>query len=157
MVSERLKLAVGSDHAGFELKEKVKEYLSEKGYSFVDFGTFSPESADYPDPIHPLARKVSDGEYTFGIIMCGSGNGVSMTANKHSGIRAALSWIPEIARLGRAHNNANILAMPARFISEKTAREIVDIFLETEFEGGRHQNRIDKINKTDLNPDYPVK
>ncbi len=153
MERDKVKLAVGSDHAGFDLKEKVKDYLSDRGYDFVDFGTHSAKRADYPDSVHPLSRKVEEGEYTYGIIMCGSGNGVSMTANKHSGIRAALCWIPEIARLARAHNDANILAMPARFISEATAREIVDKFLATEFEGGRHKTRIDKICKTGLNPD----
>ncbi len=139
------KLAIGSDHAGFWLKEVVRDYLVRQGCRVHDFGPFSEERADYPDHVHPVARGVESGEYGLGIIMCGSGNGVSMTANKHPGIRAALCWMPEIARLARAHNNANVLAMPARFIEKDTALETVQMFLDTPFDGGRHIQRIEKI------------
>lgn len=139
------KLALAADHAGFRLKESVKKYLKGKGIEVKDFGTFSEESCDYADFAHPAARAVENKEYPLGIAMCGSGNGIQMTLNKHQGIRAALCWIPEIASLARRHNDANILVMPARFITEEEALEIVDTFLSTEFEGGRHKRRIDKI------------
>ena len=140
-----MKIGLACDHAGFELKEKVVKYLNNKGIETTDFGTFSKESCDYPDFAHKLASAVESGECYPGISICGSGNGINITVNKHAKIRSALCWTPEIASLARAHNNANILAMPARFISEETAFEIVEAFLTTEFEGGRHQTRIDKI------------
>ncbi|MFT3741039.1 MAG: ribose 5-phosphate isomerase B [Breznakibacter sp.] len=139
------KVAVSSDHAGYELKEKLKEYLASKGYEIMDFGAFSPESSDYPDFAHPMASAVESGSCSFGISVCGSGNGINMTANKHQGIRAALCWNHEISRLARLHNDANICSLPARFISENEAKDIVDVFISTEFEGGRHLNRINKI------------
>ena len=139
------KIGIASDHAGYQLKEFVIGYLDSKGYDVYDFGTNSEESCDYPDYAHPLAEAIEKGELPRGIAMCGSANGITMTLNKHQGIRAALCWEPEIASLARRHNNANVCTMPARFISTDTAREIVDIFLNTEFEGGRHQARIDKI------------
>jgi ribose 5-phosphate isomerase B len=138
-------LVIGSDHAGFELKEFLKIKLAETGYSIRDFGAFSHESIDYPDIVHPLASAVSSGVYKVGILICGSGNGVCMTANKYSEIRAALCWNKEIARLARAHNNANILCLPARFIDPKEALQSALLFLTTEFEGGRHATRIEKI------------
>ena len=139
------KIGIASDHAGYQLKEFVIGYLDSKGYDVYDFGTNSEESCDYPDYAHPLAEAIEKGELPRGIAMCGSANGITMTLNKHQGIRAALCWEHEIASLARRHNNANVCTMPARFISTDTAREIVDIFLNTEFEGGRHQARIDKI------------
>ncbi len=139
------KVAIASDHAGFSLKEEIKQYLSEKGYECVDFGANSEESCDYADYAHPAANAVETGECEFGIAMCGSGNGINMTLNKHQQIRAALAWLPEIAALAKQHNNANILVMPARFISSEEARNIVDAYLEATFEGGRHERRINKI------------
>lgn len=139
-----MKLAFASDHAGFETKQFILKKL-EKEYEIKDFGTFSSESADYPDFAHPMAQAVEKGEFDLGISLCGSGNGISMTANKHAGIRSALCWEPELARLARLHNNANICALPARFVSKELALEIVRVFLITEFEGGRHQRRINKI------------
>lgn len=145
MHDKELPIALGGDHAGFHLKEKVKVWLKEMGYKVKDYGPSSDDSVDYPDQIHPLARAIEKGEHQTGIIMCGSGNGVSMTANKYQGIRAALCWEPELARLARAHNDANVLAMPARFIDEATAAATVDIFMKTPFEGGRHVSRVKKI------------
>jgi len=142
---EKLKIAVASDHAGFERKQVVLKYLQKQGIEFKDFGAFSAESSDYPDFAHPLAEAVSLGEFDKGITLCGSGNGINMTANKHQGIRSAICWMPEIAKLARQHNDANVCALPARFINDDEAVEIVKIFLETEFEGGRHVNRINKI------------
>lgn len=141
----KIKIAVASDHAGFERKQAVLKYLSEIGIEFKDFGAYSAESSDYPDYAHPLADAVSKGEFEKGITLCGSGNGINMTANKHQGIRSAICWLPEIAMLARLHNDANICALPARYISDKEAVEIVKIFLETDFEGGRHLTRINKI------------
>ena len=138
-------IGLACDHAGYELKLKVLEYLQGKGIQIQDFGTNSAESTDYPDYVHPLARALGAGEFPLGIVICGSGNGVSITANKHPHIRCALCWNPEIAALARQHNDANVLALPARFISQKLAREIVETFLSTPFEGGRHQLRVDKI------------
>lgn len=140
-----VKVAFASDHAGFELKEFVKEYMAGKGYEPVDFGTYSDASCDYADFAHPAAEAVESGECAFGICMCGSGNGIQMTLNKHQGIRAALCWLPELAALAKQHNNANILVLPARFVSKEEALAIVDAYLGAEFEGGRHQARIDKI------------
>ena len=125
---------------------KVVEKLQGAGHHVKDFGPFSDESVDYPDYIHPLSTSVHSGEFDLGIAICGSGNGVSMVANKHEGIRAALCWTPELAQLAKGHNDANVLSLPARFISEETALEIVDVFLSEKFEGGRHQRRVDKIN-----------
>ena len=139
------KIAIGSDHAGYEKKALIINHLKRLGYEVKDFGPFSEESVDYPDFIHPVAASIENGTYSLGVIFCGSANGASMTANKHSGIRAALSWIPEIAKLGREHNNANIVAIPARYVSDEEAIAIVDAFLEAEFEGGRHARRADKI------------
>jgi len=139
------KVAIGSDHAGFELKEKIIEQLNTLNVDVQDLGTNNSESVDYPDFAHPVAKLVNDGKSDLGILICGSGNGVNMAANKHANIRSALSWNPEIAELARTHNNANVLALPARFISEETAKEIVEKFLTTEFEGGRHERRTQKI------------
>ena len=140
-----MKILIASDHAGYELKEEIKEFFKER-FMWIDFGTFSTESVDYPDFIHPLAEKIAHNPDERGIIICGSGNGVSMTANKHPDVRAALCWESEIILLARQHNDANILALPARFISEKEACEMVKIFFSTAFENGRHQKRVDKIN-----------
>ncbi len=134
-----------SDHAGFELKEYIKQLLTERGFQCKDFGTYSTDSCDYPDFAHPLAFAVEAGEVYPGIAICGSGNGISMTLNKHQGIRAALCWMEEIAALARAHNDANVLVMPGRFISKEEAVKALDAFLNTPYEGGRHQRRIDKI------------
>lgn len=136
---------IGADHAGFILKGKVINLLESLGYEVKDFGCFSEESIDYPDYAHPVADLVENNKGMLGILICGSGNGINMTANKHTGIRSALCWDVEIAALARQHNDANIVALPARFISEELALEIVQTFLGTEFEGGRHQRRIDKI------------
>jgi len=141
-----LKIAICSDHAGFELKKKLIDYLKSKNVKEIkDFGAYTAESSDYPDYAHPIATAVENGEYDFGISLCGTGNGINMTVNKHKGIRAALCWMPEIASLARRHNNANVLSLPARFIDEEEAKQIVNVFFETDFEGGRHQRRIDKI------------
>ena len=134
-----------SDHAGFELKEQVKAWLESKGLSYQDFGTQSTDSCDYPDYAHPMAQAVEAGDVYPGIAICGTGNGIGMTLNKHQGIRAALCWNAEIAQLARAHNDANVLVMPGRFISWDEAEKILEVFFATEFEGGRHQRRIDKI------------
>ena len=138
-------IGLASDHAGFELKEFVKQWLEQKGWEYKDFGTYSTASCDYPDFAPPLAEAVEAGECYPGIAICGSGEGISMTLNKHQGIRAALCWIPEIARLARQHNDSNVLVMPGRFIDTATADQIMTEFFNTAFEGGRHQARIDKI------------
>lgn len=138
-----MKIAIGADHAGFEYKETLSSFL--KDYEIKDFGTYSSDSADYPDFAHPVAFVVEKHEFDNGILICGSGNGIAVTANKHQGIRAAICWNTELASLARKHNNANILCLPARFISIKEAQEITTTFLNTEFEGGRHQNRVNKI------------
>jgi len=138
------KLAIASDHAGFELKEYLKEQLKNR-YEITDFGTHSLDSVDYPDFVHPSASSVENGENELGILVCGSGQGVAITANKHQKIRCALCWMPELAELAKQHNNANMIALPARFIAKELALEIVEKFLNTDFEGGRHQNRVDKI------------
>lgn len=143
--SKNMKVAFASDHAGYELKQSLMELMKQRGYEPVDFGTNSTDSCDYPDYAHPAADAVEKGECAFGIAMCGTGNGISMTLNKHQGIRAALCWEPEIAALAKQHNNANILVLPARFVSEEMAVKIVDAYLNAEYEGGRHQRRIDKI------------
>ncbi len=145
MQKKSVSIALACDHAGFSLKEMIKHHLKKNEFGIEDFGTHSPESVDYPDFVHPLSHSVESGRHTLGIIMCGSGNGVSMTANKHCDIRAALCWQPEIARLARAHNNANVLALPARYIDEEAAIKTVLMFLNTDFEGGRHIERVNKI------------
>jgi len=141
----QLPIAIGSDHAGFELKQVLIKNLVEKGIAVFDKGTYSDQRADYPDFGHQVAKLVENGECTFGILICGSGNGINMTANKHSGIRSALCWNVAIAKLAREHNDANIIALPARFISPAEAIQAVEVFLATPFEGGRHQDRIAKI------------
>ena len=141
-------IAIACDHAGFELKEAVKAFLTENQYIVKDYGTNSPDSVDYPDMVHPLGRDINNGVFERGIVICGTGNGVQMTVNKYPNVRCALCWIPEIAKLARQHNNANILSMPARFIDKDTAIEIVKESLNTDFEGGRHERRVEKINQT---------
>jgi ribose 5-phosphate isomerase B len=138
-------IAIGNDHAGTQYKFEIIKELERKGYKVLNFGTDTEDSMDYPDTIHPVAKAVESGEADFGITLCGSGNGAQMAANKHQGIRAALCWNNELVALARAHNNANVLSIPARFTSLQQALGFVDIFLTTEFEGGRHQTRIDKI------------
>jgi ribose 5-phosphate isomerase B len=138
-------IGLASDHAGYELKQFVRQYLTEKGIPFKDYGTDSTESCDYPDYAHALAKGMEDGAVGTGIAICGSGEGISMTLNKHQSVRAALCWMPEIAHLARQHNDANVLVMPGRFIDNSMAKDILDEFLATPFEGGRHQRRIDKI------------
>lgn len=140
-----MKIAIGNDHAGTEYKNDVLKYLKSKDFEVINHGTDSVDSVDYPDFVHPVASDVENGKVDLGIIICGSGNGASMTANKHQGVRAALCWSGEIAKLAREHNNANILSIPARFVSQPQAVDMVDIFLNTPFEGGRHQKRVNKI------------
>ena len=140
-----MKISVGSDHTGFEYKEYIIKILKREGHTIIDKGPSSGDSVDYPDFAHPVARDVEQKVADFGILVCGSGNGVCITANKHAGIRAALCWTAEIASLARLHNDANILCIPARFISKRLTGNIVRLFLKTEFEGGRHQNRVNKI------------
>ncbi len=139
------KFGVASDHAGFPLKEEMKKLLQKKGYEVIDYGCFSEERVDYPDFAHALAHGIETGEVSKGIAVCGSGNGISMALNKHPMIRAALAWTPEIAALASAHNKANVLSLPGRFVSTEEAKAIVESFLNTPFEGGRHQARIEKI------------
>lgn len=140
-----LKIAIGCDHAGYSTKEEVKRYLEDAGHQVWDFGTHSEDSVDYPDFAHPLAKSVEKGDYDFGFLFCGSGNGVNIVANKYSGIRSALCWNDEISRLARLHNNANICAIPARYVDFHEAKLIAKTFLDTGFEGGRHMKRVDKI------------
>ena len=143
--TEKMKIAIGSDHAGFEYKEMLKEYLS-NNYEVKDFGTHTLDSVGYPDFAHPLASSVESEESVFGVLVCGSANGVAITANKHQGVRAAISWQNEIAALARQHNNANVICIPARFVSQELAKEMCDTFLTTPFEAGRHALRVNKIN-----------
>lgn len=140
-----MNIAIGSDHAGFELKKLLIQLLEKKGFSVKDFGCYSNESMDYPDAAHPVCKSIGSKESDLGVLICGSGNGITMTANKHQDIRAALSWTPEIASLARQHNDANVLTLPARFISDDLAIEITNAFFDAKFEGGRHQRRVDKI------------
>lgn len=140
-----VKIAIGADHAGFELKEHLKKWLERNGYPLKDFGTFNVESADYPDFAHPVADAVEKKEFDLGLLLCGSANGVAITANKHQGVRAALCWIEEVAALARQHNDANIVCIPARFVSHELAEKILDRFLHSSFEGGRHERRVSKI------------
>lgn len=141
------KIGIASDHAGYEMKEFLVGYLQAKGYEVFDFGTHSPESVDYPDYAHPLAEAVEQGTVDAGIGLCGSGEGMAMTLNKHQGVRAGLCWIPEIAELIRRHNNANILVLPARFVSNDEAIALLDTFFATPFEGGRHEQRVAKMER----------
>lgn len=138
-------IAIGCDHAGYEYKDSIRDMLTKEGHNVLDQGTNGPESVDYPDFAHAVSRLVESGKAELGIVVCGSGNGVAMSANKHAGIRAALAWTEEIAQLGRSHNNANVLAIPARFVSLRRARAMVRTFLDTPFEGGRHARRADRI------------
>ena len=142
---EKIIIGLASDHAGYPLKEQVKEWLTAKGYAFEDYGTNSTDSCDYPEFAHALGNAIEQGVCKKGIAICGTGNGINMSLNHHTGIRGALCWQPEIAELARQHNDANVLVMPGRFIDEATAKKCVDTFLDTEFEGGRHQRRIDAI------------
>jgi ribose 5-phosphate isomerase B len=141
----RQRIAIGCDHAGYELKETLKTFLEKKEYLVTDFGTNSKDSVDYPDYVHPLAESVEEGKNDFGIVICGSANGVAITANKHKGIRAAIAWENELAALARQHNNANVLCLPARYINQQQAEQFVSTFLATGFEGGRHSQRVKKI------------
>jgi ribose 5-phosphate isomerase B len=138
-------IAIGSDHAGFDYKEELISFLEGKGIPFTDFGTYSKDSVDYPDYAHPVANAVESGEAAFGILLCGTANGVAITANKHQGIRAAICWGEEIAKVVREHNDANIICIPSRFVREGDAEKMVQIFMTTQFEGGRHKNRVVKI------------
>ncbi len=138
-------IAIGSDHAGYDYKEQLISFLEGKGLPFNDMGTHSKDSVDYPDFAHPVASAVENGEASFGILLCGSANGVAITANKHQGVRAAICWGEELAQLARAHNNANIICIPARFVREGDAEKMVATFITTDFEGGRHANRVNKI------------
>ena len=138
-------VAIGADHAGFEYKEGLKKWLEKNGYAFKDFGAYNAESADYPDFAHPVSLAVERNEFELGVLVCGSANGVAITANKHQGIRAAICWNEELASLARQHNNSNILCLPARFISFELAEKITNRFLQTAFEGGRHERRVNKI------------
>ena len=138
-------IPIGCDHAGYQMKLEIIKHLETKGYEMKDFGCYSEESIDYPDFGHPVAAMVEENKGMLGILICGSGNGINMTANKHAGIRSALCWKPELAELARQHNDANIIALPARFVSVEEAIVMVDVFLATEFEGGRHANRVNKI------------
>lgn len=138
-------IAIGCDHAGFQYKELIAEGLQSRGLAVTDFGTNSAASVDYPDFAHPVANAVENGEASFGILICGSANGVAISANKHQGVRAAICWLDEVAQLARQHNDANIICIPARFVSINEAQRMVELFLDTPFEGGRHQNRVAKI------------
>lgn len=140
-----MKIIIASDHAGYELKESIIRHFANE-FEWENMGTYSSESVDYPDYAHPLAEKISSGENKYGILICGTGNGIGMTANKHANVRAALCWNVDIAALARQHNDANILVLPARFIAEEDAFKVVETFFSTEFEGGRHQRRVEKIN-----------
>jgi len=140
-----MNIAIGADHAGFEYKELLKKHLEKNGHHVKDFGTYSLDSVDYPDFAHPVSSAVEKKEFELGVLLCGSANGVAITANKRQGIRAAICWTEEIASLARQHNNANVLCIPARFISEELAEKITDKFLATSFEGGRHETRVNKI------------
>ncbi|MBX2968881.1 MAG: ribose 5-phosphate isomerase B [Cyclobacteriaceae bacterium] len=140
-----MKIAIGSDHAGFESKEALKKWLTANGHEVEDFGTHNLDSVDYPDFAHPVAEAVENKNVALGVLLCGSGNGVAITANKHQGIRAALCWTEEIAALARQHNNANVVCIPARYVTQQQAEKILETFLRTEFEGGRHSRRVEKI------------
>ena len=138
-------IAIGCDHAGLDYKAALIAFLEKNNYAVKDFGTYTNDSVDYPDYAHPVANAVETSECGFGILICGSANGVAITANKHAGIRAGLCWLPEVAQLTRLHNDANIICIPARFVGVESAIEMIDLFMTTAFEGGRHQGRVDKI------------
>lgn len=145
MNQDKPTVAIGADHAGFEYKEAIIKHLTQEGYAVTDMGTYSADSVDYPDFSHPVAKAVEQGSVDLGILICGSANGVAMAANKHAGIRAAICWQLEIAKFARTHNDANIICLPARFVALPYAIQMTDLFLQTPFEGGRHQLRVDKI------------
>ena len=138
-------IAIGSDHAGFDIKEDLISFLEGKGLAYKDFGTYTKDSVDYPDFAHPVASAVEAGEFAFGVLLCGTANGVAITANRHKGIRAALCWGEEIAKLVREHNDANIICIPGRFVRQGDAEKMLQIFMTTDFEGGRHQRRVEKM------------
>jgi len=140
-----MKIAVGADHAGFEMKKAIIEWLERKNIEVIDYGAYSEERVDYPDFAHPVALAVENHNADLGVVICGSGNGINMAVNKHQGIRSALCWLPELAALAKEHNDANVLALPARFITLETALQCLDVFLESKFEGGRHEGRVAKI------------
>ena len=142
-----MKIAIGNDHAGVEVKEKIKEHLTKKGHTVINKGYDGKESVDYPDYIHPVSKAVKEGKADMGVIVCGSGNGAAMTANKNKNVRAALCWSEEISVLARKHNNANIISIPARYVSFEEAILMLEAFIKTPFEGGRHKNRVDKISE----------
>jgi len=144
-----MKIAIGNDHAGVEVKEKIQEHLEKKGHQVINKGYDGEESVDYPDFIHPVSKEVKEKKAEIGVIVCGSGNGAAMTANKHKGVRAAICWSEEIAALAKHHNNANIISIPSRFLNEKEIIKIIDVFIEAEFEGGRHERRVQKIDTDD--------
>jgi ribose 5-phosphate isomerase B len=145
MFDKSIEIPIGSDHAGFKMKQFLIDHLTKSGFKLIDIGTHSEDSVDYPDFIHPVAKSINDFIYSFGVIICGSGQGAAMTANKYPNVRAGLAWDPEQARLIRLHNDANIIALPGRFIEFEKAAKMVEIFLNTEFEGGRHNIRVNKI------------
>lgn len=145
------KIPIASDHAGFELKQKLAEHLAKRGFEVQDLGTTSPASTDYADYAHPLASEVEHGEVKRGVLLCGTGLGMAYAANRHRGVRAAVAWAPEIAQLARQHNDANVLVLPARFVSDEDAVKILDTWLETPFEGGRHERRVEKIEPSEEN------
>ena len=144
-----MKIAIGNDHAGVGVKRKIESYLIKKGIEVINKGYDGKESVDYPDFIHPVSLDVKEKKAELGVIVCGSGNGAAMTANKHKGVRAAICWSEEIAALAKQHNNANIISIPSRFLDEKEILKVIDVFIEEAFEGGRHQRRIEKIDKDD--------
>ena len=144
-----MKIAIGNDHAGVEVKEKIQEHLEKKGHQVINKGYDGEESVDYPDFIHPVSKEVKEKKAEIGVIVCGSGNGAAMTANKHKGVRAAICWSEQIAALAKHHNNANIISIPSRFLNEKEIIKIIDVFIEAEFEGGRHERRVKKIDTDD--------
>ena len=144
-----MKIAIGNDHAGVEVKRNIEKHLSEKGYTVINKGYDGKESVDYPDFVHPVSQHVKEKKAQIGIIICGSGNGAAMTANKHKGVRAAICWSEEIAELARQHNDANIISIPSRFLSVKETIKIIEVFINTAFEGGRHIKRVDKIDRND--------
>ena len=144
-----MKIAIGNDHAGVEVKEKIQEHLEKKGHQVINKGYDGEESVDYPDFIHPVSKEIKEKKAEIGVIVCGSGNGAAMTANKHKGVRAAICWSEQIAALAKHHNNANIISIPSRFLNEKEIIKIIDVFIEAEFEGGRHERRVQKIDTDD--------
>ena len=144
-----MKIVIGNDHAGVGVKEKIRDHLEKKGHQVINKGYDGEESVDYPDFIHPVSKEVKEKKAEIGVIVCGSGNGAAMTANKHKGVRAAICWSEEIAALAKHHNNANIISIPSRFLNEKEIIKIIDVFIEAEFEGGRHERRVQKIDTDD--------